>query len=47
MNKTKEIKTPCRKISLKEQENYSPVNVKEYKSLLGHYYILQLNQDLI
>jgi len=35
MNKTKEIKTPCRKISLKEQENSSPVNVKEYKSLLG------------
>jgi len=35
MNKTKQIKTPCIKISEFERENSDLINSSEYKTLLG------------
>ena len=35
MNKTKPINNPCRKITLEERENSTPVNVTDYKSIIG------------
>jgi len=35
MKKTKQIKTPCRKITEYERNNSNLIDPKEYKSLLG------------
>jgi len=35
MKKTKQIKTPCRKITEYERDNSNLIDPKEYKSLLG------------
>jgi len=45
MNKTKPINIPCRKITLEERENSTPVNVTDYKSIMALYYLFQQKQD--